>query len=408
MSMEQGDILQERILQEVAQGTNKDALVSNLVFAGFSYEHISTALELMVAQGKIPPEYWQRTGYTPIPKGPQAHTLGEEFAPPPRKPSWIARHTTLVVVVAVVVLLAGVGVGVGWWTYRTNASVLLHDALGAAVMANSASFSIESTGSFSPASADDEFIKNVLSDTSDYKTLIDGVWMWSGTSATLTADISWYDADDTLYWNANTILPVGTGQYAKVDDMRVSQGTLWTEVYGDIVHQWTTFSLQEHPSSVPYLGLKGFFEHTRALSAMTLQDRDVLQALVSTEDIFVGAVQQRSQEPDVVSISFSIQPSYAQNISTFIKKVSGIDVSASLIQNASWKVWVNTSQRTLRAMEIVMNQGTGVLVPDTITISFDHWNQGESISAPDQAIPLSQLELRIQRAIERYEQLTEQ
>jgi hypothetical protein len=406
--MEQGDILQERILREVEQGTNKDALISDLIFAGFSYDNISAVLESMVAQGKIPPEYWQRTGYAPIPKGPQAHTLDETFASPPKKPSWIARHTTLVIVVAVILLLVGVGIGVGWWTYRTNASVLLHDALRAAVTADSVSFSIESTGSFSPALAGDEFIENVLSATSDYRTSIEGTWMWSGASAALAAGISWYDADDTLYWNANTILPVGVEQYAKVGDVWVSQGTLWAEVYGDIAYQWTAFSSKEQPSSVAYLGPRGFFKTTRVLSAMTLQDRDMLHTLISAEDIFVGAIQQQNQEPDVVSISFTIQPSYAEDISAFIKRVSGVDVSASLIKDASWKVWVNTSQRTLRAMEIAMNQGSGVLIPDSIVIFFDRWNQGGVISAPDQVIPLSQLELRIQRAVERYEQLTEQ
>ncbi|MBP6855865.1 MAG: hypothetical protein KBC26_02780 [Candidatus Pacebacteria bacterium] len=115
--------LKQSIIAHIERGSTKEQIISDCIFAGFSYKDIIQTFSELDREGKIPAYFltgkYPRSSYVQHVSRVSDRITSEDHAPTPAFFSFISSHRVLVIV-SLVVIIIGIGGGVAWWRSITH------------------------------------------------------------------------------------------------------------------------------------------------------------------------------------------------------------------------------------------------------------------------------------------------
>jgi len=400
--------IKDLIAKEIDQGFSREQIVSDLIFAGFSYQEIQGAFNEMAQEGKLPSDFIvsgrttaKRTFHLPkinrIDQVIEAQEEEEEKINP--IDLFLSRHKKTLIIILISLVILGVGGWFGFYFYSTSTSVVMSKTLTNFSKLKSGSFYLSANVDFNKANDNNQAIFKLFPEklTLESKGFFDAQ---KGTTLSYSVQMSvkeGYDASDLAksLWGIGAISTIDNSFYFKLNELATT--TLDDKILADqLLSNWVLVDvLDKKPllKFVPFQILSLLEKYQKFLSS----DLTEVLSLINDYELIKSVNNLGSQKIGNASYyhyQVYLNEQKAQNIVLRLYSFIGTDSGwLSLLIKNPLEIWIN--KKTLLPYQIVIKNEFAddllTLNPQKVTVVLSNLGKSYNISAPAQFLSLERV-----------------
>lgn len=393
------------INKEIEQGSSREQVVSNLIFAGFSYQEIQSALNQMAQKGELPRDFLisERRARQVGAQVQKLKKLEETTAPAEEGPSVKEilgqyKKKLIYALIGAIVLIGG-GFTI-FYFYNTSTSVVIKRTLSNLSSISSGAFYITANVDVNKdAAANDSFVGQIFPEKITLESK--GVFDISSLPLEYSLEISaknGYDADASAqpFWDVGAVSPDGSALYFKLNDVATTTDQNQVLV-SQLLPVWV---LVDTTSSEPLFAVAPQKVLSRFKSYQHISSLDFKSVLKLLSDPLTisGIADLGSQNignSSYYHYKITLDPQRASEIASAFYSAAGISDGGWLpdLINDPWEVWID--KNTLLPYQISIKNETAnsslLFDPRNIILTMGGFNSQYNIMPPAQSSTLSHL-----------------
>lgn len=389
--------LEDLILKSVDGETSQDKLVSDLIFAGFTYSEIQGALNELLAEEKIPVDFMNRKGLRQAVFRPaQAGKLSDVGADALMEEENI-KHTAsrfkkifIFVVVGILVILAIMAVVM--YLYQNNPATVIKKTLLNISNATSFGFSVSMQASVNKEIINQDPFFGFLADNPiilESKGLVEH--RYDGLSVSLENSIYLNEDTSTSFWDISAINIPQKPLHFRINSIATSTNPGFVD---ELMGQWVVMdsaSTLITDSIIPRSFISALDRYNKIDSKKLTEfmkmtsDNTLITSINELPDESVNGIKLRHYQ-----LSFN-QDKIGKLINSFysISNESNGWFSGAFIN--PWEVWIIKDTNNLYRVRMEFDGGKSIIIPTTLDGYFSGFNENYSISIPSQSGSLERI-----------------
>jgi hypothetical protein len=400
--------IMDLISKEIDQGLNKEQIVSDLIFAGFSYQDIQGAFNQMEQEGKLPEDFLisGRSVRKQTIKGPAIKKIEEltsEYqVEEENRKEVVSKYKTIALkVLLILVVISGVFFA-GFYFYSTSSSVVIKKTLANVSKVRSAAFYVSANVDINKSSKNnnDEILKELPDRliiesrglVNTYSPVVD----YSLEIALKNADIATSSQLLNPFWGIGAISTKDSNFYLKLNNLETSKKN--ETLSSKLLENWVVFDISDNnllSGIVPKEILKTLLLYQRISSPAAAR----VFSLISDSLLVEKITSLGSQKIDGVPF-YHYQIVFNKNKASYVVSefysLIGKDIGSGWIEELvknPWEVWID--KKTLLPYQIIIRNvnpnSNFVFNPREVTIILSGFNASYQISHPAQFFSLKQI-----------------
>lgn len=393
------------INKEIEQGSSREQVVSNLIFAGFSYQDIQGALNQMARNGELPKDFLDSSRQTrqtgaQIQKIKKLEESTAQISEEPSIKEMVGRYKKIFIYVSIGLIVLIGGLFTIFYLYNTSTSVILKKSLINLSSVTSGSFYMAANVDVNKdVSPNDLLIKDMFPEkiTLESKGIFDISYLVAKYSLEISANDG-YNADSSSqpFWDVGAVSPDGSAFYFKLNDIATSSIQNQTFV-SQLLPTWVFVDIT---SSEPLFTVAPQKVLSRLESYRGAASSDFKSALSLLSDpLIISSVadlgSQNIGDSSYYHYKITLEPQRANEIISAFYSAAGISDGGWLkdLINNPWEIWINKSS-LLPYRVLITNKtedSSQMFDPRDVLLIISGFNAKYSIDAPAQFSPLSHI-----------------
>jgi|GEM_PF-4394946 len=375
--------IEKEVLENIEQGASHDDLISNLIFAGYTYKDITSVINELVSKGKVSESFAKRQHYHRDVDAP--YTRIEDALPPePVKVSslsrfWIKYHKTIVIIAISVMAVIVVAVAGLWW-YGNRASVVLSRTLASVSRASSFEYT-------AVARVNAQNTPSLTLFSSPYTVTVKGNVGLSPLH--YAADI--FITNDATSWRTYGIVTGNGALFVKLG--QEGSDVIPASIAGQAIEKWVRVDMAGDVAKLSGWGPVGVFSTFAHTIAVSDDDVAVLRALI--KDVpFVNVVRTKSDGGSAITAQWDGKFSDQAIVALNALLGSATPIDSAWLDKSVWEFHITGG--SLSSIHIRNDDVTNTSGDVTaITITFNSFNRPVDIAVPGAYIGLDAMLQRI-------------